>query len=375
LSGNGASNVLNGRGGADQMFGGGGRDVYVVDDPGDRVIEAANRGVDEIRTAVSLNMPANVERLVMLGDRDLDAGGNGLANVMAGNAGDNVLNGGGGADLMAGGLGDDAYVVDDAGDRVVERAGAGRDFVAAAIDHVLAEHVENGEIRGAARILAGNAQDNTLLGNDGDNILNGRAGADRMFGYDGDDVYVTDDPGDRVFEIAGAGVDLVRTAVSRNLESHVERLEIIADGPVDAGGNGLNNALFGGRGDNRLSGGNGDDTLFGGAGADRLTGGSGRDRFVYSAAAQSGAPAATRDVVTDFRIGEDVLDIAAVDADATRPGDQAFAFGDPFVAGAARQTRVGADLLLEFNTDDDAAVEMAILLLGLSAITTEGLAL
>ena len=36
------------------------------------------------------------------------------------------------------------------------------------------------------------------------------------------------------------------------------------------------------------------------------------------------SPAATRDVVTDFAPGQDIIDLAGVDADSTLPGNLSF---------------------------------------------------
>jgi Ca2+-binding RTX toxin-like protein len=41
LTGNSANNILSGRAGADRMSGGDGDDTYIVDETGDRVVEAA----------------------------------------------------------------------------------------------------------------------------------------------------------------------------------------------------------------------------------------------------------------------------------------------------------------------------------------------
>jgi Ca2+-binding RTX toxin-like protein len=68
-------------------------------------------------------------------------------------------------------------------------------------------------------------------------------------------------------------------------------------------GYGDNDLLFGGTGDDKLFGGTGSDKLFGGTGNDQLTGGKGADTFVFDA--RSG-----KDVVTDFDIRKDVLQIA-----------------------------------------------------------------
>lgn len=76
-----------------------------------------------------------------------------------------------------------------------------------------------------------------------------------------------------------------------------------AGGGADAvfGENG-DDRLFGGDGRDSLSGDRGDDWLSGGEGDDRLTGGAGRDTFVLG---EGG-----RDVVTDFRLGDDAFVLA-----------------------------------------------------------------
>ncbi|HEV2747768.1 MAG TPA: pre-peptidase C-terminal domain-containing protein [Allosphingosinicella sp.] len=109
LTGNAAANVLNGGGGADRMAGGGGGDTYVVDDVGDRVIEAANAGLDTVRSFRSLALAANIENLTLLGSA-ANGVGNTLANRITGSAAANVLNGGGGKDRLVGGGGDDMFV-------------------------------------------------------------------------------------------------------------------------------------------------------------------------------------------------------------------------------------------------------------------------
>lgn len=97
-------------------------------------------------------------------------------------------------------------------------------------------------------------------------------------------------------------------------------------------------ALWGDNGRDLLFGGAGDDVLRGGWGADRLQGGPGndwyiggpveaRDRFVFSHVAARGY---TTENVMDFDLN-DVLDFSEIDADWTRPGNQAFRrVGDSF---------------------------------------------
>jgi Ca2+-binding RTX toxin-like protein len=112
LVGNDGVNLLDGGGGADIMTGFGNNDVYVVDNAGDVVNEAAGGGTDIIFTTVSYTLGANVERLGALNPASTNAInfiGNGLANEISGNDGANVLNGGLGADMLIGRAGADAF--------------------------------------------------------------------------------------------------------------------------------------------------------------------------------------------------------------------------------------------------------------------------
>src|SRR5690242_14899605 len=103
LTGTAGPDLIDGQAGADHMSGGTGDDTYVVDDAGDVVTEAANAGIDTIKTSISLAaLAANVEQVVLLGAGNLDATGNALDNVMTGNLAGNTLNGSGGNDVLLG---------------------------------------------------------------------------------------------------------------------------------------------------------------------------------------------------------------------------------------------------------------------------------
>ncbi|GAB3433672.1 VCBS domain-containing protein [Massilia solisilvae] len=296
LVGNAGNDTLDGGTGADNMQGGTGDDTYVVDSTGDVVTEAAGAGTDTVRSSISYTLGDNLENLTLLGTDSLDGRGNTLDNVILGNSGSNqlfgdagndTLNGGAGADHMEGGLGDDTYVVDDAGDLVVEAAGAGTDVVQSSISYTLTDNVENLKLTGAANIdgtgnelnntITGNTGANALAGGSGDDLLDGGAGADTLTGGTGNDTYVVDNAGDTVVENAGEGLDTVQASVSFVLSANVENLTLTGGAAINGTGNELDNLITGNGGNNVLSGMAGNDTLVGNAGNDMLDGGTGAD--------------------------------------------------------------------------------------------------
>jgi YD repeat-containing protein len=269
LTGNVGDNRLDGGAGADVMAGGRGNDTYVVDQIGDVVTEYAAEGTDTVVSSIDYTLGVNVENLSLSGSGNLHGTGNELANVIVGNAGNNVLDGGAGADTLAGGTGDDSYVVDNAGDTVIEAAGAGTDAVFASVTYALSANVENLTLTGSANIDGtGNELANTLTGNIGANHLDGGSGADVMAGGVGEDTYVVDNVGDIVREFFGEGTDSVLASVSSVLPEQVENLTLTGNAAIDGTGNALGNILVGNDAANVLDGAAGADTMTGGSGDD-----------------------------------------------------------------------------------------------------------
>lgn len=119
------ANVIDGRGGADSMRGGAGNDIYVVDNLGDRIAEAAAGGVDRVNSYVDHLLGANVDNLVMYGTA-VRGYGNDLANSITGNAVANVLDGRGGNDTLSAGAGADRLYGGIGNDRLTGGAGTDR---------------------------------------------------------------------------------------------------------------------------------------------------------------------------------------------------------------------------------------------------------
>ncbi|TAL14631.1 MAG: hypothetical protein EPO01_19380, partial [Aquabacterium sp.] len=292
---------LDGGTGADLLEGGGEDDVYVVDDLGDVVREAADSGYyDVVYSSVTHQLADNVESLFLTGSAAIDGNGNALDNEVYGNAGANqlgggsgndFLDGGAGIDKLAGGTGDDWYIVDNTADTIAEKLDEGWDEVeSAAASYTLSANVEGLNLawNGVAVTGIGNASANRMYGNQLDNVLKGMAGEDTldglggkdtMEGGDGNDTYYLDRATDTIVENApayywqqyGGGGDmaLLQFSGAYSLAAGVE-LALAQAGAVNLTGNNLSNWLQGSALADTLSGGAGDDTLIGGAGNDLL---------------------------------------------------------------------------------------------------------
>ncbi|MFJ3371202.1 M10 family metallopeptidase C-terminal domain-containing protein [Pseudomonas sp. NPDC086251] len=380
LTGNSADNVLVGGGGADTLIGGAGNDSYDVDNVGDVVIETSTLAseIDTIYSTVDYTLGANLENLMLVGSGNLHGTGNALNNVINGYIGDNVLDGGLGADIMSGGDGNDTYIVDNFGDVVVETSApaGGIDTVRSSVSYVLGANLENLTLTGTADLEGfGNASNNVITGNDGDNRLNGDAGVDTLIGGKGNDNYYLDQAGELalVQENVNEGTDTLnvvfnawaQTTVDLNLSNlhNIENVMLLGNGAFTALGNSLNNTLTG----NFNS-----DTLDGGAGADILTGGAGADKFVFSAVSEMGT-GVNRDVITDFSsLQGDKIDLTKFDANLLSGGFNGFSFigaGDFTGAGQLRFV----DHVLYGNVNGDLGADFEIQLVGVNTFSASDL--
>jgi hypothetical protein len=120
-----------------------------------------------------------------------------------------------------------------------------------------------------------------------------------------------------------------------------------------------------------LNGRDGDDVLVGGTGVDQLTGGTGKDTFQFGDG-HSGITSGTMDVITDFEIGQDKIDLTLMDADTGMDGAQHFLAADfsPGKGAPPAFTKAGQlyfdqdSGILYGNVNSDGAADFAIQLKG-----------
>ena len=296
LTGNAGANILDGGGGNDTLRGLGGDDIYVIDNAGVTIVEAAGSGYDTLSSSISYTLGAGVSiellRLnVAIATSALNLTGNEIANRLEGNAGVNILNGGAGADVLQGFGSNDIYYLDHADDQIIEGSDEGANDVAySAVSYILGSGV-NVEILStishgatAAINLTGNALRNQLIGNAGANILDGGGasnGRDTLQGLGGDDIYIIRQGDEFIYETAGGGIDEVRTHVNFALASGVQVEKIsTADAVATTGLFLTGNALA-----QEITGNAGANTLDGGAGADVMRGLGGDDHYIIEDAA------------------------------------------------------------------------------------------
>jgi Ca2+-binding RTX toxin-like protein len=147
-------------------------------------------------------------------------------------------------------------------------------------------------------LLKGGKDEDEIIGAGGNDIIRGQSHADWMSGGNGDDNIKGGGGNDTLY--GDGGDDFLKGGTRRDLIDGGDGDDVLV-------GNSFNDTLIGGAGDDKLLGGGDDDRLEAGTGADTLKGGDGADVFVFVNEAQAG----TRNLVTDFDLAEDRLEIAS----------------------------------------------------------------
>ena len=273
-------------------------------------------------------------RAVGFAANDVVTGGDQTDVIMSGDGDDNIQ-GSFGDDFLFGGLGDD-IVRGDAGDDVlvgqegsdIAIGGEGADtfeffadqFSAGELDTILDFEVDADQIAivGSTDVTYNSVTG--LVSVDGVEVIEvtadlnvevfARGNSSIIAGASGQpdaavDVEVMSPVDDDVVLTGGRGRDILEGGSGNDVLSGGRARDLLDGGEgndVLNGGRGRD-ALDGGSGDDALNGGGGRDVLNGGEGNDILTGGAGNDVFVF-------ADGGGDDVVTDFRVGSDALQIS-----------------------------------------------------------------
>jgi serralysin len=159
LFGEAGNDVLNGGADNDTLYGGKGRDIldggtgadvldggtegtdndiYVVDDPGDTILELPQTGIETVRASITWDLGisynptpfeqtktfeqnplSGLDHLVLTGSDAINGTGNYLDNTITGNSANNTLNGNGANDRLIGGGGADTLIGGNGIDRLI----------------------------------------------------------------------------------------------------------------------------------------------------------------------------------------------------------------------------------------------------------------
>lgn len=338
LYGEAGNDQLFGGAGNDRLFGGAGDDSLFGEDGDDYLISLSGSNL--------LDGGAGNDTLTAGGGRDQLFGGDG----------DDVLSGGGGDDTLVGGAGNDRLYGGTGNDRLI--GGTGNDLlVSFSGNNVMSGGMGNDTLRagGGADRLSGDMGDDLLFGGGGNDTLFGGAGNDRLFGGTGDDI-LHGGPGNDTLEgnqgadwlTGGLGDDHLSGGWGNDTLDGNQGNDMLFGGPG-------NDLLRGGFGNDRLFGGDGNDTLVGGPGADVMQGGAGRDTFRFFGVGDS--PIGAADLIVDFRPGEDLIDLRAMNL--TYAGT-----GAHQGQRSLRWDHVGQHTVVQIDVNGDARPDMVIRLSG-----------
>jgi Ca2+-binding RTX toxin-like protein len=147
--------------------------------------------------------------------------------------------------------------------------------------------------------ISGTDGDDVLQGSTHDDIVYSRRGNDVVFGGNGDDILYGQWGNDWIS--GGNGKDIIIGSIDDDyLTGDNGKDKIFGSDGTDR--------IYGGNGNDSLYGEYGNDHLFGGAGADVLVGNPGLDAFAVGHGT-GGMTLEEADTITDFTLGEDVIDL------------------------------------------------------------------
>lgn len=325
--------------------GGGGRTVTITDGTIEHFTILTGSGADTITTGAG---------------NDIIKTGQGASTVSAGQ-GANVISGGANADTITA-LGGGNIVHAGNGTNTVTTGG------------------------GLDRVYAGTGADTIVTGG-GDDRISLRGGADGVDAGGGDDRLIinytalttdvtggiTGGNGDtgyvgHIADTVGNSVNFQRTESFRITTGSGSDTLTTGDGDDILRGGGGRDQFNSGAGRDVLFGDAGNDQLRGGRGTDIVTGGAGADVFVFASVAEA-STGVGRDLILDFRAGVDRMDLANIDANANKVGNQRFDYvGSDAFSFSAGELRY-ANGVVSGDIDGDGRADFAVRIGEVSALT------
>jgi Ca2+-binding RTX toxin-like protein len=313
-----------------------------------------------------VNGHAGDDSITTLGGADTINGGTGNDVIVAGSGNDTISVGSGeGFDAIDGGAGDDTIVALANGTTIGLTSIAGIETISAngfantrisGGDGADTLDFSNTALNGITRI-GGGAGDDVIVGSAGNDVISGDAGKDTLWGGAGDDTFLMSSTSRTDTIDGGDGYDTIKATQSSSVLywANVIGVEAVCGkgyGAVDilgsTGSDTIDLSLIALTGIRQIDGRDGNDTIIGSAGADRITGGNGSDHlaggagndvFDFNTIGQSKVGHA--DVISDFVVGTDVIDLSTIDASTATAGNQAFLFiGEDALTGVAGQLRI-----------------------------------
>ncbi|MBN7787226.1 hypothetical protein JYP51_20035 [Ponticoccus gilvus] len=295
IGGGAGNDTIDGGNNSDTIYGGLGDDLLQGGYGADLIYGSAGNNTITTSSAEHGIVNGGTDTVVGGEGDDTVYGGWSEATQIFGNGGNDVINGSVGTDFIGGGEGNDTLLGNGGNDTIylglgddLAGGGDGNDLIfGGAGSNAIYGGLGNDTVQGgsgADYIAGGGSGQNILLGNDGSDTIQAGSGADLLAGGAGNDFVYGGDGNNTIY--LGLGDDFT-------------------------GGGAGNDLIVAGAGTNRIYGGTGDDTIVSGTGRDVITAGPGADVFVFTSAAAAGIGAG-RDVITDFELGVDKIDLSAL---------------------------------------------------------------
>lgn len=291
---------------------------------------------EQIFASSDFSVTAAFEILGGNGAESIRVGSN--ADTVSGRGGNDTIDGAGGGDKLFGGAGIDTL-----------------NYNSGVTVNLATSKASGGDAQGD--VISG--FENVIV-KFGLNVLTGSAGANILQGGGADTIN------------GGGGNDQISSGSKSKLSGGAGNDRIDADGGTIDGGAGHDVIVTDGFSGDRLSGGAGVDRITGGFGQDIMSGGAGADRFIFTSTIDTAATRALADAISDFRRGQDGIDLSAIDAKAGAAGNNKFAFigaGAFSAEGQVRVAHAGGDTFVEMNIFGKNGAESIVKLDGNVGIT------